>query len=106
MLLSILKVLEACTDLDITSLVYSFGILNRIGGLQKQRKEKELNWKGLDSEFIETLALEAVHPVRMENYSYSMLVNNLHGLSLLKLNKSEALNTLLSAITRDDILPR
>ena len=99
--------MEACTDLDITCIVYSFGVLKRLGSLDKYRKENGLTKEaGFSSGFVEKLALEAVHPVRMENYSYSMLVNVLYGLSLLRLNKPEVLNKLLTTITRDDILPR
>ena len=62
--------------------------------------------KGVDFDFIKKLATEAVHPVRMENYSCSMMVNVLYGLSLLKFTDREVINKLLQEITRETVLPR
>lgn len=93
--------------MDITCLVYSFGVLNRLACMPKYRQENEIHWdRGMDPAFVHQLAMEAVHPVRLENYSYSMLVNILYGLSLLRFNDPEVLNRILNVITRDDILQR
>jgi len=62
--------------------------------------------KGLDFDFIEKLALEATHPMRLEHYTHSMLVNIFYGLSLLRYRKPEALNKFLAAICKEDVLPR
>eukprot|EP00210_Caulerpa_lentillifera_P007702 g7353.t1 len=98
------KVLEACTDLDITCLVYSFGVLNRIGRYNSLRTGSPDI--GVDFGFVEKLAHEALHPIRLEHYTHTMLVNILYGLSLLKYRKTEVLDKILSTICKDDVLPR
>lgn len=96
--------MEACTDLDITTLIYSFGVIQRTATATRFIQDHNPKWNGLNSEFIEMLASESIHPVRMQNYGYSMMVNIFYGLALMKCSKHDAFVKILSVLTRDDVL--
>ncbi|GMH35245.1 hypothetical protein BSKO_03113 [Bryopsis sp. KO-2023] len=102
--LSDAQVLEACTDMDISTIVYSAGVLQRemVWGLSGKERE---GGTGFTREFINRLAEEAVHPLRVQHYSEAMLSNTFYGMALLKFAKPEILDKILEEALLPSVLP-
>lgn len=95
--------LEACTDIDISTMAYSAGVLQRemTWGLNMRDRDQAF---GFSREFIGLLAEEAAHPLRVEHYSEAMLSNTFYGLALLKCQNREAMNKLLKEASLPNVL--
>eukprot|EP00803_Ostreobium_quekettii_P005495 evm.model.scf_1.19 EVM.evm.TU.scf_1.19 scf_1:341967-344278(-) len=92
------QILEACTDLEISSIVYSLGKINQ------QRHKSSGSFGGFNREFLARLGQEAIHAERMESYSSVMLTNILFGLALLGHKDNKVANRLLEQLTKPESL--
>lgn len=98
------EILEACTDIDISTIAYSAGVLHRemAWGLSGRERDQAA---GFSREFVKLLAEEAAHPLRVEHYSEAMLSNTFYGLALLRCQDRDALNKLLVEASLPNVLP-
>lgn len=97
------QILEACTDMDISTIVYSTGVLQRemVWGLSNRDRG---NSGGFSTEFVKVLAEEAAHPLRVQHYSETMLSNTFYGLALLRCGNKQALDKLLEEASLPSVI--